>query len=266
MAVIKRAAFEKWLEEMFHYGDFSDYTKNGLQVEGGDDIHSIAFAVTFSRKLLDRVIEEKFDAIIVHHGFFGKEFLDITGPTKEKIFKLLTHGISLFGIHLPLDAHPELGNNAQLLQSIGAEITAPCEVGYTAVNRQRFTVSSMVDRLARFTGQSGEDRSGVQSEGFFPMSRSGISYWPYGPETPENILCISGGGSGLFAEAQRQGVDTFITGEIREHLPALAMDHGMNYICLGHYYSEKAGVQALEKKVGEAFGIRTAFIDIPNPL
>ena len=140
-----RTELEQFLEDTFQYGNFEDYCKNGLQVEGKESIRKIVFGVSLNLPLLEKATTFHTDAIIVHHGFFGKDFFRLKGVMKNKIKLLLHHDISLFGIHLPLDAHREYGNNAQLFSYIGGEIIEPYDVGFIGENREQHSLSQLLD-------------------------------------------------------------------------------------------------------------------------
>ena len=261
-----RSDLDKWLNQTFLYADFDDYCFNGLQVEGGKEIKSIGFAVSFNQLLAEQAVNLNLDALIVHHGFFGKHFLSFQGPLKKKILTLLSKDISLFGIHLPLDAHAELGNNAVLLSWLGAKDLSPLNVGYIADNAAKHTVNTMLNILATELGGLNDSNPISSNSKLMGNHIEGSDAWLYGPEIPKKIACISGGASSMIEEAAEAGADTFITGEAKEHIPSLAMDLGINFINLGHYRSEKAGILALMHKIQSEFSIDCTFLDIPNRL
>ncbi len=263
--MIRRVELEQWLRETFSYEEFSDFCANGLQVEGADTISRVVCGVSLNTLLLDKAVEMSAEAILVHHGFFGKDFLRIAGPLRQKLVTLLNHNISVFGIHLPLDAHPEVGNNAVLLSWIGAENRSPLNVGYRAENSAGHSLDNILKIYSRQLGEYGLSDEGIRSE-LSGRRLYGFEVYPFGPEIPRRIACISGGASSLLSDALAAGCDTFICGETKEHIPAMAMDYGINYINLGHYRSEKAGIMALRDALSSRFDAEFTFIDIPNPI
>ncbi|MFA7195425.1 MAG: Nif3-like dinuclear metal center hexameric protein, partial [Candidatus Neomarinimicrobiota bacterium] len=126
--MISRKELAEYLEKLFRYEDYEDYCHNGMQIEGKESIRKIAFAVSYNLLSVQEALAREADALIVHHGIFGKDFFRLAGREKAKVKILLDADISLFGIHLPLDAHRELGNNAQLASCLAAEILEPFEV------------------------------------------------------------------------------------------------------------------------------------------
>src|SRR6056297_1590083 len=127
--MIKRRELETYLNTLYHYDEFADYCQNGMQIEGSKHIHKIAFGVSFNRLFLEKSVDWNADALIVHHGIFGKNFFELTGILQKKVKICLENGISLFGIHLPMDAHPVIGHNALLADMLGAKNREAFEVG-----------------------------------------------------------------------------------------------------------------------------------------
>jgi putative NIF3 family GTP cyclohydrolase 1 type 2 len=222
--------------------------------------------------LLERAIAVQADSIIVHHGIFGKNFFRVTGRLKEKVHALLSHDISLFGIHLPMDAHKQLGNNAQLLSYLGAEILEELDVGFIAQNSAKHRLSEIVEifhqKLQRRESHvSPADRPSESLNTLLhPRLTYGFLCYPYGPERPERLAIVSGGSSRLFRseELERQHIDTFICGSVDESTAAIAYESHMNFLNIGHYWSEKAGPLALQAAIEEKFDVETRFIDVEN--
>lgn len=260
--MLSRNELENYLAQFFRYEDYDDYCHNGLQIEGKTDIKKIAFAVSYNLLSLQEAIERKADAMIVHHGIFGKRFFHLSGPEKEKVKLLLNADISLFGIHLPLDAHREMGNNAQLAACIGADIIEPFEVGFLLKNTAALTLEGIIRIFHEKLGTS-EDPE-IPAEGIMPGSKYGMQYLQFGPEIPELIACISGGSGSYYEAAIARGADTFIGGDMREQIPAIAYESKTNYLNIGHYWSETTGIKALQKHIENKFKIETAFITINN--
>jgi len=263
---MKRHELDQFLRDLYQIETFDDYCYNGLQVEGTEDIHTILLGVSFHSLLLEEAIREHADAIIVHHGIFGKDFFKIHEPFKKTLHTLLNKDISLFGIHLPMDAHPDIGNNAELARMIGASILEPFEVGFLVENTRNLSLQQMVNLYHKELDPDGENDATKHPSPLHYKSRGGIQYYDFGPDTPEKIGILSGAGSGYIIDAQLLGADTYITGDIKEHLPAYLYDHHLNYINLGHYRSEKTGVLAPKQLIEKTFSVKCLFRDIFNPI
>ncbi|MEA3500817.1 MAG: Nif3-like dinuclear metal center hexameric protein [Candidatus Marinimicrobia bacterium] len=265
---MKRSTLEKFLQNTLNYEDFDDYCKNGLQIEGSENIKHIAFAVSFNLPILKKAIELNADAIIVHHGFFGKDYINLRGAKKERIKLLLEKDISLFGIHLPLDAHKKYGNNAQLFSFLDAKIEKPYEVGFIGENTKKYNINKIMDIFHEKLGvnNSFQKREENSPSIFTPKFKHKFTYLDNGPKIPKKIAIVSGGAASWFEKAVDEGIDTYITGEIDERIPAISLETETNYIALGHYYSEKVGVLALQKLIKNKYKVKTTFIDIENIL
>ncbi len=263
--MILRDELTDWLKETLHPEEFlNDFCYNGLQVEGKEMIEKVVFGVSFNRLFLEKALAAKADAMIVHHGIFGRELFHLHGLFKEKVHKMLNAGLSLYGYHLPLDAHPELGNNAQLIYMVNAEIAEPFEVGYFAHLSGELTLMQCLERWHGFLNPQREEGK-LLGKGELELSeRFGFRYYPFGPERPRRIAIVSGGASKLFEQALDLGADTFICGDIQEYTAAIAYEREANFVNLGHYWSEKAGVLALMEKIRELFPVECEFIDIEN--
>lgn len=264
---------EKFLNNTYRFEDFDDYCINGLVVEGKRKVNKIGFGVSFNGPFLERSIASGCDAILVHHGIFQKRFFTLKGIEKRRVKELLNNDISLFGIHLPMDAHPEIGHNALLLKEIGCEITEPLKWGFFGKNKEGKSIKSIIDILHKFLHS--EDftlntlETGKVPDGFNEFNlkyRSGFMILENGPDIPENIFMASGGSTDLYEEAVAMGADTFICGEIKEQIPAISLETKTNFINLGHYYSEKPGIIALMNLIKEKFNVETEFIEVPNPV
>ena len=260
--MLHRDTLADYLRKLFRYEDYEDYCNNGLQVEGAAKVRKIAFAVSYNRLSLEKAVDWGADALIVHHGIFGKDHFTLQGTRKQKIKILLDADMSLFGIHLPLDAHCELGNNAQLAACISARITDTLEVGFMLENTAGL---SLQDMITRFHEKLGTLKGPVTApEGIIPGRKYGIDYLAFGPRVPQKIAVVSGGGAGYYEKALAMGADTYITGDIREQVPATAYETASNYLNIGHYWSETLGIRALQSRLEEHFHIETRFININN--
>jgi len=260
--MLKRSQLSEDLGQLFRYEDYEDYCLNGLQIEGRESIKKIAFAVSYNLLSLEAAIESGADALIVHHGVFGKDFFSVTGREKIKVKALLDADISLFGIHLPLDGHRELGNNAQLASCISADIIEPFEVGFIVKNTARLTRNEILE--AFHLKLKTDDEAPILQDGIKPARTHGIDHCDFGPDVPEKIAIVSGGSGSYYEPALLKGIDTFIGGDIREQIPAIAYESKTNYINLGHYWSETLGIKALQSYCEKNYGIETIYININN--
>ncbi len=260
--MVLRQELEKYLQQLFRYEDYDDHCLNGLQIEGRQNIGKIAFAVSYNRLSVDEALHAGADALIVHHGIFGRNFFSLTGYERDKVKTLLDADMSLFGIHLPLDAHRELGNNAQLAACICADIIEPFEVGFLVRNTAKLDLDAILRTFHEKLGTDGDPE--ITPSGIVPGKRYGMDYCAFGPAVPEIIACMSGGAGSYYEHALKLGADTYITGEIREQIPAIAYESRTNFINIGHYWSEKAGILALKAHLEKTFDIETEFININN--
>jgi len=229
---------------------FKDYGPNGLQVEGKSEIHRIVSGVTASRALIEAAIESGADAIFVHHGLFWRGMDGrITGWLKERIRLLLTHDINLFAYHLPLDAHAELGNNAQLGARLGVQ-------GQAAFGEQNLGWLADVD-FADAAALAGH----VQSV----LGRKVTLAGAQGHKPIRKLAWCTGGAQGFFESAIAAGADAYITGEISEPQMHLASEMGVSFIAAGHHATERYGAPAVAAHVARECGLEHRFIDIDNP-
>lgn len=247
---IDREALLQALNEELEPGRFEDYCPNGLQVEGRREIRRIVSGVTASQALITAAIEQDADLILVHHGYFWRgEAQPITGMKRVRLQALLQHRINLVAYHLPLDAHPRLGNNAQLAQRLGLLVDAPL----------REDGIGLVGRLP-------EARSAAALAGHIEAALQRTPLWiPGGPHPVLRVAWCTGGAQSLLATAAAKGVDAFISGEISEQTTHEARELGIHYFAAGHHATERYGPQALGEWCAERFGLEHRFIDIPNP-
>ena len=239
------------LDELLQPARFKDYGPNGLQVEGRSEVRHIVSGVTASLALIDAAISEGADAIFVHHGLFwrGQDGC-ITGWMRQRVARLLAHDINLFAYHLPLDAHPELGNNAQLGARLGLKIQG---------NFGEQMLGCWGDLDAPLGGL---DALAQQLQELCGRSVVAVDAKP-GPL--RRVGWCSGGAQGYFEAAIAAGVDVFITGEISEPQAHYARECGVSFIACGHHASERYGAPAVAGHVAQRLGLRHTFIDIDNP-
>lgn len=263
---ITAQALTEFCDDYLSVSAFKDYAPNGLQVDGGRPIRRIVTGVTACEALIDAAIAEDADAIMVHHGYFWKgEPMTITGMKGQRIRKLMQHGISLIGYHLPLDAHPKIGNNAKLAEMLGLTIT---EALYPHE-------SHPVGNIATCPPQSAESltQTITQALGRIPLHISG--HYQYladeaadtaaAPKLLKRIGICTGGAQDMIEQAAAMGCDAYISGEISERTTHSARELGIDYFACGHHATERAGIQALGDIVAQQFGLSVRFIDIDNP-
>lgn len=263
---------EQQLNTLLQANDFNDYCPNGLQVDGGQPISQIITGVTACEALIDVAIERQAQAILVHHGYFWKgESAVLTGMKGQRIRKLMQHGISLLAYHLPLDAHAELGNNAQLAKALGFTLSEPLfpheklPVGNIAQLTTAVSPRWLFERLTHVLG-----RPPLYISGKNPLTLSNFSVTQ--ASTPSEIphlyrvgLC-TGGAQDMLEQAAKQGCDAFISGEISERTTHIAREMGIDYFAAGHHATERGGIVALGEYVQAHWGIQVDFVEIANPV
>jgi dinuclear metal center YbgI/SA1388 family protein len=232
---------------------FKDYGPNGLQVEGKPRVAKLVSGVTASRALIDAAIAAGADAIFVHHGLFWRgQDGTVTGWMKERLKRLLAHDINLLAYHLPLDAHPTLGNNAQLGQRLGLQATG------------RFGEQDLGFIGHRADGEAFADADVLAWQLEHVLNRP-VMQVGQAHEAIERIAWCSGGAQGYFESAIAAGAQAFITGEISEPQAHLARECGVVFYACGHHATERYGAPALAAHVAAQLGIAHEFIEIDNP-
>lgn len=254
---VTRADLLSTLDDLLQPQRFKDYGPNGLQVEGRTQVRRLVSGVTASLALIQAAVDVGADAILVHHGLFWRgQDGRVVGWMKQRLALLLAHDINLFAYHLPLDAHPELGNNAQLARQLGLAATEG-EAGRFGENGLGFlgecmdgTVFSRADELA----------AKVQSVMQRPVILVGPADRPV-----RRVAWCTGGAQGYFEAAVAAGADAFITGEISEPQAHYARELGVPFIACGHHASERYGAPAVAAWASARLGLQHQFIDIDNP-
>ena len=236
---------------------FKDYGPTGLQVEGRTTVRRIVSGVTASRALIEAAIAAEADAIFVHHGLFWRgQSGTVTGWMKQRLALLLAHDINLFAYHLPLDAHPELGNNAQL----GLQLGLLAHAGPAG----RFGEHQLGFLGTRDGGAPFENAAALAAHVEGVLGRSVVRV--DGAHRPiRQIAWCTGGAQGYFEAAIAAGADAFITGEISEPQAHYAREMGVAYLACGHHATERYGAPAVAGHVAAQLGLQHAFIDIDNP-
>ncbi|WP_387490757.1 type 2 GTP cyclohydrolase I [Photorhabdus sp. RM96S] len=230
--------------------EFQDYAPNGLQVEGRAHIQRVVTGVTACQALLDEAVRHQADAIIVHHGYFWKnESAVIRGMKRNRLKTLLCNDINLYGYHLPLDAHPSLGNNAQLARLINAKVVGLIE---PFVPHGEFEQPITPVELAARIEQA--------------LGRQALHIGDNAPAEIRTLAWCTGGGQSFIQQAAEFGVDAFITGEVSEQTVHIAREMGLHFYAAGHHATERYGIKALGEWLAGHYGLDVTFIDIPNPV
>lgn len=250
----------KFCDDYLQADAFKDYAPNGLQVDGGRPISRIVTGVTACEALIDAAIAAHADAIMVHHGYFWKgESETITGMKGKRIRKLMQHGISLIAYHLPLDAHPIIGNNAKLAELLGLTITGALYPHET----------HPVGNIASCTPQSAESLIAIIDEALGRTPLHIASRYSQSAQAPDRLLkrvaICTGGAQDMIEQAALMNCDAYISGEISERTTHSARELGIDYFACGHHATERAGIQALGAVVAQQFKLPVIFIDIDNP-
>ncbi|UTV28501.1 Nif3-like dinuclear metal center hexameric protein [Photobacterium atrarenae] len=245
---------EAVLNELLSPHLIKDYCPNGLQVEGKSEVKKVITGVTASQALIDRAIEAQTDAILVHHGYFWKgEPSEIRGMKFRRIKALIEHGINLYAYHLPLDVHPQLGNNAKLAELLEIEVLGGLEAG----NPQSVSVYGQFEQS--LTGEELASRLAIA------LHREPL-HIPGGPTEIKTVGWCTGGGQDFIELAAQQGLDAFISGEISERTVHSARELGIHYYSAGHHATERYGVKALGEWLVQEYDLEVSFIDIDNPV
>jgi dinuclear metal center YbgI/SA1388 family protein len=249
---IGRNELAKHLATTLDINRFRDYCPNGLQVEGRDQIGRLVTGVTASMALLEAAHDTQADAVLVHHGYFWRgEDARVIGPHQRRLKLLLTQNINLFAYHLPLDAHPVLGNNAQLGIRLG--LTAgghfgDQELGWLGtVDDPELRIADLAQRVEQVLGRSPTIIGN-------PQQRVGLIGW------------CTGAAQNALADAISAGAHTYLSGEISEQTVHLARESGVAYLACGHHATERYGVQAIGEYLAREFNLHHEFIDISNPV
>ena len=243
------------LDELLEPGSFADLGPNGLQVPGGDEARRVVTGVSAQRELIERAAELDAQLLLVHHGLFWDFHPTGLSPVLTgRLRPLFKHDLALAAYHIPLDAHPEVGNNAILANALGCERHEP-----------------FGDFRGRAVGRAGTFAGdGVGAQELFARVREVTGREPLvqgaGPEIVRRIGIVSGSAADALGEAAALGLDAFLTGEPREHVMADARELGMHFIAAGHYATETFGVRALGDWLASRFGVEHVFVDLPNPV
>jgi dinuclear metal center YbgI/SA1388 family protein len=243
-----------YLDELLDAQNFRDYGPNGLQVPGPDELSVVVTGVSSHRELFEQAAALGAQLVVAHHGLFWDFHPRALSPTmKERLRVLFDNDMALAAYHLPLDAHPEVGNNALICAALGLEQGEPFaeqggrSIGFVGRSPEGVAIDELRRRCEAAFGQ----------EPFV---------WDSGPGVVHTIGIVSGGAAGRFGEAIARGLDAFLTGEPAEHVMADARESRTHFIAAGHYATETFGVRRLGELIAERFGVEHHFVDAPNPV
>ncbi|MFT5808789.1 MAG: dinuclear metal center YbgI/SA1388 family protein [Moritella dasanensis] len=253
MASLNNKKLENILTEFMQPHRVRDFTVNGMQVQGKDKVTKVITGVTASQALIDAAVAHQADAILVHHGYFWKnESPAITGIKYNRIKTLIKNDINLYAYHLPLDIHPELGNNVELAKLLGITVRRGLEpwdkasVALVGKFEDEISTAELTQRI-----ETQLNRTPLVVDAGKPI---------------KSVAWCTGGGQSYIELAIEQGIDAFISGEASEQTIHLAREAGMSFFAAGHHATERYGVKALGEWLAEEKGLDVTFIDIDNPV
>ncbi|MDG5813973.1 Nif3-like dinuclear metal center hexameric protein [Chitinispirillales bacterium ANBcel5] len=250
---VKRDHLVSFLDTTLATGAIKDVSRNGLQVQGGEEIQRIALTVDACMEAYKQAVASGCQMLIAHHGIIWDGLRSITGSVYNHLKYLLDNDLNLYASHLPLDLHPSLGNNAKLAEMLGLLALKPfgwykgMQIGFEGTLNEPVSI----DAISRILTKHLDCR---------------VSMLPFGTNNIKRVAVVSGGAAGELQEAINKGVDLFITGESSHENYHAALEAEINVIYCGHYHSEKGGVRALGELITEKFGIETVFLDIPTTI
>jgi dinuclear metal center YbgI/SA1388 family protein len=242
-------------DELLDIGSFEDYGPNGLQVPGASEVTKIATGVSANLELLEAAVDSGAQLVLTHHGLlWGDELAALSVPMARRLRALLCADVSLAAYHLPLDAHPEIGNNALLRDALGLEPddrpfgeAKGSAVGVIGRAAEPIDVGELRRRLTEAVGQD-------------PL------VFDAGPERISSVGIVTGGGGFALHEAGPLGLDALVTGEPSEPVMGEAREYGVHFLAGGHYATETFGIRRLGQLIAERFSVEHEFIDVPNPI
>ncbi len=251
--MVKRDELAAYLTGFLQSDEFSDLGPNGLQVEGKPQIHKIVTAVSAGVELFEKALKKGADAVLVHHGIIWNfERPVYKGGYKKRVKLLLENELNLFAYHLPLDAHPQVGNNAVMARLLGVSEIEPFGAYH-----------------GKYVGFKGSLPALPVQEVIASMRKEinpDLLHFDYGPQEIRTIGIVSGGAQKNVNDAVTEGLDLFLTGEVSEHILNYVKEEGIHFVAAGHYATERFGVLALGNHLKERFDVEVEFVDIPNPV
>ena len=242
----KRDEIVTFCNEFLRVEQFEDGCINGMQVQGKEEVEKIILGVTVNLPLIKEAVKKKADMIIAHHGvFYGRKLFALHGHTKNRLKVILEHDLNILGYHLPLDYHEEVGNTVQVLRKLG----------FHTIERAGVDFYGILDEPISFDELAKRAKEEI-SEKLYLM--------PCGKKHIKTLLVVTGGGAKYVDKAMELKLDAFLTGEIEEAIVDVVQENHVNYICAGHYNTEKFGIQALGEEIAKHFDVEVEFVDIPK--
>lgn len=242
-----------YLDDYLCVGEIEDASQNGLQVEGPAEVTRVAFAVDACLASFEQAVAEEAQLLVVHHGLLWSEPERLVGPHFRRVRALIEGRCGLYAVHLPLDAHSEVGNNAEMARLLGLAETRPfgtyhgLDIGVAGVLKPPLDLPALIGRLA-------------EALGTLP-----IRVLDHGPDDEiETVGCVSGGAASMMDQAAEEGLSAYITGETSHAFFHQAAERGLNVLFAGHYATETLGVRALARHLGDRFSLDTIFLHIPT--
>jgi dinuclear metal center YbgI/SA1388 family protein len=246
-----RAELDAYLQQYLDVAKFKDYCPNGLQVEGAPTIERIVTGVTASLQLIEAAVAARAHALLVHHGYFWRnEDARIVGVRRRRIGTLIENNINLYAFHLPLDGHPEVGNNVELGRRLDLRIEGRCgeqDLVFHGTPDAPITLGGLAQRIEQRLGRA-------------PLVIGDAA------RTLRRVAWCTGAAQGFLEDVVSLGVDAYVTGEISEQTVHLARESGIAFVSAGHHATERYGVQALGAHLANRFGITHTYVDIANPV
>jgi dinuclear metal center YbgI/SA1388 family protein len=244
-----------YCDDLLDCGSFQDYGPNGLQVPGRTEVSAVATGVTANRETLERGIESGAELVITHHGLlWGDEISPLSVPMAARLRSLLCSDVSLAAYHLPLDAHPEIGNNALLRDALGLD---PDERPF---GEAKGSAVGLIGRLSDPIDIGELRRRLSEAVGQEPL------VFDAGPERISAVGIVTGAGGFALHEAGPLGLDALVTGEPSEPVMGEAREYGVHFLAGGHYATETFGIRRLGELIADRFSVEHTFIDVPNPI
>lgn len=251
---VDRDELVSYLDAYLAASEDQDFGPNGLQIEGRREIRKIVTGVSSCQELHERAVDAGADAVMVHHGVFWSYMPHgLTGMTYRRVAPLIRHDVNLLAYHLPLDRHPEVGNNAVAARALGlTNLASFCpyegrDIGFCGRFPEPLPVAELTRRLAHF----------YQRE---PLLQGA------GPDLVATLGIVSGGAQKEVYQAIERGLDAYVTGEVSEWVMNVARESGIHFFSCGHYATERCGIRALGDHVAARFGVEVEHVDIPNPV
>lgn len=253
---MKRDALFAWINALLETDRYGDYSPIGMQVEGAEEVTRVALGVSAHLAIIEDAAAWGAQTLLVHHGFFWPgEPLTLIGWRKGRIKALLVHDLSLGSYHLPLDGHPEVGNNARIADELGLPVH-----GRATFARAK---GADIGVIARFDAPTPAAEVIARIKDRFNPD---AIVFDHGPALITTVGIVSGGGAGYYEEARALGAELFITGEAREPTMAEARETGTHFVAAGHYHTERLGIQALGARIEAELGLEVRFFEHTNPV